>query len=126
MAVTYTCLYSELNLKTPEKFESLLSVNYGTLYSSAAASGSFGATQLNAALLAAGYNAHETASQVLYVSPMPSRDGTVLPLFSGTFVANAGFSGSVLKALITGSLYHEGADLSDAAKTAYILVGAKR
>lgn len=132
MAFTYSVLYSDLSLETPKVFNTYLSVNFGTLYSSLDASASFGPSQINTALLAAGYKVHETCSSILYVQPMLSRDGTVMPCFSGTWNSNGYWTGSTtayngfLKASLTGSIYDEETDLSAVGKTAYILVGCKR
>jgi len=136
-SVVYTVLYTDICGKTPETFDTLLSVNFGSTYSSLLASASFGVDKLNAALLTYGKQAHETASYILKAECEPSRDGTVWPVLSGTFVTGVDFphwSGSAgadgvapyIKASNTGSIYDEATDLSAVGKTAYLYIKAWR
>jgi hypothetical protein len=139
--VVYTCLYTDLCLRTPPDgvFDVYASVNFGSTYSSLFASASFGVDKINTMLSEYGKQDHETASYILSIEGIPSCDGTVLPLASGTFVAKSGdtlgyWSGSsgtdgvapYIKASQTGSVYDEGTDLSADDKTAYLWIKAVR
>ena len=139
--VVYTCLYTDLSLRTPPDgvFNIYASIDFGSTYSSLAASASFGVDKINTMLSAYGKQSYETASYILSIEGVPSRDGTVLPLASGTFVAKSGdtlghWSGSsgadgvapYIKASQTGSIYDEGTDLSAVGKTAYLWIKAVR
>lgn len=125
MATTFTVIYTDLTLATAEKFDTLMSVDFGSTFSSGSASGSFTVSTLNAALLSHGLRPHEQASALLYVQGIVSRDGTVLPFLSGTYVSGV-LSGSVVKACNSGSVYDEGTDLSAAGKLGYMIVTAKK
>jgi hypothetical protein len=133
----YTCLYTDLCLRTPPDgvFNVYASVDFGSTYSSLAASASFGVDKINTMLSAYGKQSYETASYILSIEGISSRDGTVLPVASGTFVAKSGdtlghWSGSAgapyIKASQTGSIYEEATDLSAAGKTAYLWIKAIR
>jgi len=134
--VVYTILYTDLSAKTPDVFETYMSVDFGSTYSSLLASASFGVDKLNNALSAFGKLAHETATYILSVDGIPSRDGTVYPVMSGTWATSpvphwsgsAGADGDspYILASLTGSIYDEATNLSAVAKKAYLKVKAIR